>query len=89
MGLIIGEAALPEVIRDVERMIRAGEGVSDMREINSVHLGPRDIVVTAAVDFDDRLSAADVERIVAALAATVKAAQADVRRLYIAPTSLA
>jgi cation diffusion facilitator family transporter len=89
MGLIIGEAALPGVLADVERLIRAGEGVEQVRDINSVHLGPHDIVVTAAVDFNDGLSAGDVERSIAAMTAAVMAAQADVKRVYLAPVSLA
>jgi cation diffusion facilitator family transporter len=89
MGLIIGETALPGVLQDVERLIRAGEGVGDVREITSVHLGPHDIVVTAAVDFDDDLSAGEVERSVAAIVSQVQAAQPDVKRLYLAPTSFA
>ncbi|QAY76746.1 cation diffusion facilitator family transporter [Sphingosinicella sp. BN140058] len=89
MGLIIGEAAFPSVLTDIERLIRAGRGVDDVRDINSVHLGPHDIAVTAAVDFDDRLTAADVERSVADICAAVQKAQADVRHLYLAPTAFA
>ncbi|PSJ36745.1 cation diffusion facilitator family transporter [Allosphingosinicella deserti] len=89
MGLIIGESALPSVLADIERLIRDGEGVAEVRDIASVHLGPHDIVVTAAVDFNDRLSAAEVERSVAAICAAVREAQADVRHLYLAPTSFA
>ncbi|TFI58239.1 cation diffusion facilitator family transporter [Sphingomonas parva] len=88
MGLIIGESAMPAVLADVERLIRAGEGVETVRDINSVHLGPHDIVVTAAVDFDDRLTAGDVERSIAAITAAVTAAQSDVKRVYLAPVSL-
>jgi len=87
MGLIIGEAAMPEVLEEVERLLGSAEGVEEVRDIYSVHLGPHDIVVTAAVDFDDRLTAADVERIIAGLVESVRAAQPDVRRLFIAPTS--
>lgn len=87
MGLIIGEAALPAVIDKVEGLIGAGEGVEGVREITSVHLGPHDIVVTAAVDFDDGLSAGEVERSIVAIVAAVQAAQPDVKRLYLAPTS--
>ena len=89
MGLIIGEAALPEVLSDVERLIRAGDGVDGVRDIKSVHLGPHDIAIIAAVDFDDRVSAADVEHSVAAICAAVRAAQPDVKHLYLSPTSFA
>lgn len=87
MGLIIGEAALPAVLQDVERMIRSGEGVEGVREINSVHLGPHDILVTAAVDFRDTLTAGDIERSIAALVERIRSAQPDVKKVYLAPTS--
>lgn len=87
MGLIIGEAAAPAAVGEIERLILAGDGVQGVREINSVHLGPHDIVVTAAVDFDDAWSAGDVERSIAAIVANVQMSQSDVKRLYLAPTA--
>lgn len=87
MGLIIGEAALPAVLQDVERMIQSGEGVDGVREINSVHLGPHDILVTAAVNFRDTLTAGDIERSIAALVERIRSAQPDVKKVYLAPTS--
>lgn len=86
-GLIIGEAANPAVLGDVERLIGAGEGVAGVRDIHSSHLGPHDIVITAAVDFDDALTAGDVERIARDIAARIRAAQPDVTRVFLAPTS--
>lgn len=88
-GLIIGETALPAVLADVERLIRNDPRVSGVRDIASVHLGPHDIIVTAAVDFDDRLGAGDVERCVQMLVSAIMAAQPDVKKVYLAPTSLA
>lgn len=88
MGLIIGEAAAPEVLDDIERIIAAGEGVTGVRDLHTSHLGPHDIIVTAAVDFDDALTAGDVERIARDVSARVQAAQPDVKRVFFAPTSL-
>ena len=88
MSLIVGEAAGPEVLADIERLICAEPGVAGVRDINSVHLGPNDIFVTAAVDFDDDLPVGDVERAVASIVEAVRAAQPDVKRLFLAPTSL-
>ena len=88
MSLIIGEAAAPEVLADVERLICAEAGVNGVRDITSVHLGPHDICVTAAVDFNDEVPAGEVERVVARILAAVQQAQPDVKRLFLAPTSL-
>lgn len=88
MSLIIGEAAAPEVLDDVERLICAEASVNGVRDITSVHLGPNDIFVTAAVDFNDDVPAGEVERVVARITEAVQAAQPDVKRLFLAPTSL-
>ncbi len=88
MSLVIGEAAAPEVLAGVERLIAAEPGVNGVRDINSVHLGPHDIFVTAAVDFDDHIPAGEVERSIARIAERVKAALPDVKRLFLVPTSL-
>ena len=88
MSLIVGEAAAPEVLDDIERLIRAEASINGVRDITSVHLGPHDIIVTAAVDFDDEVPAGEVERIVARILEAVQTAQPDVKRLFLAPTTL-
>jgi cation diffusion facilitator family transporter len=88
MSLIVGEAAAPEVLADVERLILAEPSVIGVRDISSIHLGPRDIVVTAAVDFNDDVPAGEVERVVAKIGEAVRAVQPDVKRLFLAPASL-
>lgn len=88
MSLIVGEAAAPEVLDDVERLICAEPSVNGVRDINSVHLGPHDIIVTACVDFNDEVTAGEVERVIARLGDLVRAAQPDVKRLFLAPASL-
>ena len=87
MGLIIGEAASPEVVARIEERIRREDAVVDVHEISSVHFGPTDIIVTAAVDFRDDVPAGDIERIVAAILADIRVAEPDVKQLYIAPTA--
>jgi cation diffusion facilitator family transporter len=89
MSLIVGEAASPALLGDVERLIRAAPGVTGVRDISSAHLGPHDVLITAAVAFEDAVPASEVERIVARIVTAVRAAQPDVRQLFLAPTSFA
>ena len=86
-GLLIGEGALPETVAGIETILRAGAGVEGVRDIKSIHLGPHDVVVTAAVDFVDSGSAGDVEQSIAAMGEAVRAALPDVTQIFIAPTS--
>ena len=88
-GLLVGEAAAPEVVEEIRRLICAEPHVKGVRDINSVHLGPHDIVVTACVDFEDSVPAGEVERVAAGLSARVRTAFPDVSHLFLAPTSLA
>lgn len=89
MGLIIGEAAAPEILGRIEERIRSEEAVADVRDITSVHFGPNDIIVAAAVDFHDDVRAGEIERIVASILADLRAAEPDVKQLFLAPTSFA
>jgi cation diffusion facilitator family transporter len=87
MSLIVGEAAAPDVLSEIERLVLAETGVAGVRDIASVHLGPHDILVTASVDFDDAIPAGEVERVVARIVERVRAVQPDVKRLVLAPVS--
>lgn len=86
-ALLIGEAADPAVIDAVRTMITETTGIDGVRDIHSTHLGPHDVVVTAAVDFDDALSAGEVEAIVATVTAEITAAYPDTKHLSLVPTS--
>lgn len=86
-SLLIGEAAAPRLISDVDRLIRCAPGVNGVRDISSIHLGPHHVVVTAAVDFEDALPAGEVERLVARIVDEVRAAQPDVKQMFLAPAS--
>lgn len=86
-ALLIGEAADPAVIDAVRHLITATPGVDEVRNIHSTHLGPHDIVVTAAIDFDDKLNAGQVESLLAGLIAVISAAYPDIKHLSLMPTS--
>ncbi|MFQ5467825.1 MAG: cation diffusion facilitator family transporter, partial [Kiloniellaceae bacterium] len=64
-GLLIGEAAAPEVVADVRRLVAADAGVERVNELLTMHLGPRDVLLNLSADFADTLSAAQVEDTIA------------------------
>lgn len=86
-ALIIGEAADIETQRGLMKIIKSeqGEGkpILAINEVRTMHLGPRDILVAASVDFGDGLSAADVEATTARLETTIKEQFPKVRRLFL------
>ena len=86
-ALLIGEGADPAVLADIEARIACASGIDGVRDLLSTHLGPHDIAITVAVDFDDKLSAGEVEASIAALTAQIRSAYPDVKHLSLVPTS--
>jgi divalent metal cation (Fe/Co/Zn/Cd) transporter len=84
-GLLIGEAADPDLVESVRASATRMPGVAGVGEILTVHSSPDQITVVMSADFDDSISAGDVERIVAGIEADVAARWPHVRRLYIRP----
>ncbi len=83
-GLLIGEAADPDLVVGL-RAAATRAGVMGVGEIITVHNAPDQIVAAMSVDFDNRLGAGDVERIVGEIEAAVRDRWPTVLRLYVRP----
>ncbi len=83
-GLLIGEAADPRLIEGLRRAA-SRDGIMGIGEIRTIHNGPNQIVAAMNVDFDNRLSAADVERLVDEIERGVCSEFPDVERIYVRP----
>jgi cation diffusion facilitator family transporter len=87
-SLLIGEAASPQVVWGVRKLIEAEAAASGaikrVHAIRTMHLGPEDVLLTARIDFDDAVSAAKVEDIVGELERAIKARYPEVRQLFLA-----
>ena len=83
-GLLIGEAASPELVAAL-RKSATRDGVMGVGEIVTIHNAPNQIVVAMNVDFDNRLGAGDVERIIDDIERDVQSAHPDVTRIYVRP----
>ena len=84
-GLLIGEAADPEMVNELLGLVCAQKGVVAAGEVRTVHSSPDQITAMISVDFDDTISAADVEHIVCTIEDEATARWPDLRRLYIRP----
>lgn len=82
-GLLIGEAADPEVVAAIEDLVRAERGVEHLNEVLTQHLGPADILVNLSLDMADDLSAGEVEALVTRLDRALKRRNPDVKRVFI------
>jgi cation diffusion facilitator family transporter len=87
-SLLIGEAASPEVVAGVRKMIEAEAAASGaikrVHAIRTMHLGPQDVLLTVRIDFDDAVSAARVEDIVGDLERAIQARFPEIRQLFLA-----
>ena len=83
-GLLIGEAADPRLVEGLRRAATR-EGIMGIGSIATIHNAPNQIVATMNVDFDNRLSAGDVDRLIEEIEREVIADFPDVRRIYIRP----
>jgi cation diffusion facilitator family transporter len=84
-NLLIGERADPEVVDAMLSQVRQTPGVMRASELFTIHIGPEQIVAALSVDFDDRISAGDVEAIVAKLDREIRAAHPEVTNVLIKP----
>ncbi len=85
--LLIGESADRQTVEGLRAIISARPGISGVGDLLTVHSSPDQITAMASVDFDDTLTARQVEDIVAAIEADACSRWPLVKRLYIRPQS--
>ena len=84
-GLLIGEAADPELVDGLRQFACSCKGVVGVGDVLTVHSSPDQITAMLNVDFDDDIRAADVERIIKEIEDEAREKWPEVRRLFIRP----
>jgi len=82
-GLLIGEGALPETVESIRRAARAHRSVDKVNEVLTMHMGPGEILVNLSLDFDNDLSAGDIEDAVNEIERDIRRRHPEVRRIFI------
>lgn len=82
-GLLIGEAAADDLVTRIQDMVDSMPTVQNLNELRSMHMGPDDVLLTLSLDFQDKLSAGQVERSIFQLEMVVKSEFPQVKRLFI------
>ncbi len=83
MGLLIGEAAAPEIVGAITNIVEATPTIDALNEIRTLHRGPNDILLALSVDFEDNVPAGKVETAIYQLEIAIKQRFPMVRRLFI------
>jgi len=86
-ALLIGESADPELVAGLRAMVEAKRGVTAVGEVLTVHSSPDQVTAMISVDFDDNISARDVEVLVCEVEKEAEQRFPLIRRLYIRPRS--
>ena len=82
-SLLTGESAFPETSRAIEKIAAAAPGVVGINQVLTMHFGPKEVLAALSLDFDDKISAAEIEATVAQIERTIKAAHPDVTRVFV------
>jgi cation diffusion facilitator family transporter len=84
-ALLIGEAADPDIVKGMYEAALRQPGIVGVGHVLTVHSAPDQITVVMSADFDDEISAGQVERIIADIEKEVEAMWPEIKRLYIRP----
>ncbi|MCH7629387.1 MAG: cation diffusion facilitator family transporter [Proteobacteria bacterium] len=84
-GLLIGESADPVMVEAIRAKAAAHAGVVRVHEVLTLHSAPTMVTVIISADFEDAITARDVERIVLAIEREVAASFPIVARVYVRP----
>ncbi len=82
-GLLIGEAAAPSTLAEIEGAILEQGRILRVNEMLTMHMGPRDVLVNLSLDFEDGVAAEEVERTVSTLEARIKERAPEVTRVFV------
>ena len=86
-SLLLGERAHRALVEAIMRTTAAEPGVQSANGIITTQMGPDQIVAALSVDFDDALSARDVEQIIARIERKVRAEHPEIVTLFVKPQS--
>ena len=82
-GLMMGEAADPATRAGLRRIATSSAGVVGVNEVLTMHFGPVDVLVVLSLDFENALTAGDVETVVSGIERRIKQEYPVVRRIFV------
>jgi len=84
-SLIAGEAAAPLVQAKVQAVLSADPNVVSVAAVNSLHLGPNEILFAVTLDFNDALSGPEIEQAADALSNAIRNVDPRITRVFLRP----
>lgn len=84
-GLLIGEAADPALVEAIARRTLAQPGIVAVHEVLTTHLSPDSVTAIISANFDDAISARDVEDAVLEIEHALAGEYPELKRIYVRP----
>ena len=82
-GLLIGESARPEVVKNVKEIANSYPKIKHVNEVLTLHMGPEFILLNLSVDFADTVSVGDIEETIARLDRHIKQTYPRIKRVFV------
>mgnify|MGYP001170291791 CR=1 FL=1 len=82
-SLLIGEGADPSIVRDIKSLAEKYGGIENINEVLTLHMGPDFLLVTISADFEDKLEAGKMEKVISCITRDIKATHPFVKKVYI------
>jgi divalent metal cation (Fe/Co/Zn/Cd) transporter len=86
--LLTGEGVNDATAQQVQELARRTPGVTQVRPPLTMYLAPDDVMLALDVDFDDHLTATQVETAIEAVQDAIRAEHPEFRRIFIEAKSL-
>lgn len=82
-GLLIGERADQKTIDGIYQILKGREGIRNVNEVLTLHMGPEFILVNISLEFADEQKTGEIEAIIHTMDREIKAAFPNVKRIFI------
>ena len=82
-GLLIGEGANKEIVASIRQLAESVDGVENVNELLTMHMGPDYILVNISVRFRREQMTSELEMLIQNLDAEIKATHPTVKRVFV------
>jgi cation diffusion facilitator family transporter len=82
-GLLIGESANKMVIEGIREIILKYDGIDNLNEVLTMHMGPDFVLVNISIDFRDNIPAGVLEEMIARMDTQIKESFPSVKRVFV------
>ncbi len=87
-ALLLGEAAQPEVLRQVDTLLKSAPDIKNWRRPRSMHFGPENILLVVEISFHRGVGLQDAEKSIEALRKQIHEQCPEIQWVYLHPIGL-